>query len=261
MAGERLLVSPSCRLSGPGRAPIWTEATLEMPRLSVWQWRRITARGNGSFPFPRGGVDPLLSGRRRPASAAPFLAAGHPPLSTGTVPLPSLGTRPKDWSTQKPPVCLNPPQTPGNSQRRDFAGERLTQRLVCPFFVCSCATGRGRSSTAAGQPRPQAAPPRTKTTTISAAVAIRAICELLARGTGNSSCQQEVVPLPTVSGISQAVDWTPGHRSLPARLTLPLYGAKRVLGMPVSAVAHCRSVFHNWRGLCERLARPVQRHR
>lgn len=213
------------------------------------------------FSISRGGVDPLLSGRRRPASAAPFLAAGHPPLSTGTVPLPSLGTRPKDWSTQKPPVCLNPPQTPGNSQRRDFAGERLTQRLVCPLFLCSCATGRGRSSTAAGQPRPRAAPPRTKTTTISAAVAIRAICELLARGTGNSSCQQEVVPLPTVSGISQAVDWTPGHRSLPTRLTLPLYGAKRVLGMPVSAVAHCRSVFHNWRGLCERLARPVQRHR
>lgn len=55
MAGERLLVSPSCRLSGPGRAPIWTEATLEMPRLSVWQWRRTTARGNGSFPFPEGG--------------------------------------------------------------------------------------------------------------------------------------------------------------------------------------------------------------
>lgn len=83
-----------------------------------------------------GGVDPPLSGRR-PASATPFLAAGHPghpPLSTGTVPLPSLRTRPKDWSTQKPPVCLNPPQTPGNSQRRDFGGQRLTQRLVCPFF-------------------------------------------------------------------------------------------------------------------------------
>lgn len=119
--------------SGPGSAPIWTEATWVMRRLSVWQRRRITARGNGSFPFPAGGVDPPLSGRR-PASATPFLAAGHPPLSTGTVPLPSLRTRPKDWSTQKPPVCLNPPQTPGNSQRRDFGGQRLTQRLVCPFF-------------------------------------------------------------------------------------------------------------------------------
>lgn len=261
MAGERLLVSPSCRLSGP------RESThLDGGDIGDAAPVRLAMETNHSprkrlFSISRGGVDPLLSGRRRPASAAPFLAAGHPPLSTGTVPLPSLGTRPKDWSTQKPPVCLNPPQTPGNSQRRDFAGERLTQRLVCPFFLCSCATGRGRSSTAAGQPRPRAAPPRTKTTTISAAVAIRAICESLARGTGNSSCQQEVVPLPTGSGISQAVDWTPGHRSLPARLTLPLYGAKRVLGMPVSAVAHCRSVFHNWRGLCERLARPVQRHR
>lgn len=167
MAGERLLVSPSCRHSGPGSTPIWTEATWEMPlpRLSVWQSDESQPEETGLFHFQRG-VDPRLSGRRRPAPAAPFLAAGPPPLSTGTVPLPSLGTRLKDWSTQKPPVCLNPPQTPGNSQRRDFGGQRLTQRLVCPFFLCSCATGRGRSSTAAGQAQPRAAPPRNRTTKI-----------------------------------------------------------------------------------------------
>lgn len=86
MAGERLLVSPSCRHSGPGSTPIWTEARWEMPRLSVWQSDESQREETGLFHFQRG-VDPRLSGRRRPASAAPFLAAGPPPLSTGTVPL------------------------------------------------------------------------------------------------------------------------------------------------------------------------------
>lgn len=38
------------------------------------------------------------------------------------------------------------------------------------------------------------------------------------------------------------MDWTPAHRSLPARLTLPLYGAKWVLGTPVSAVEACSTI-------------------
>lgn len=55
MAGERLLVSPSCRLSGPRESTHLDGGDIGDAAPVRLAMETNHSRGNGSFPFPEGG--------------------------------------------------------------------------------------------------------------------------------------------------------------------------------------------------------------